>query len=45
MDAGETFIYDSDIRIKAVRLSESLENLFAAQSVSEKDRLLSLIHI
>ena len=40
MDAVETFIYDSDIRIKAVRLSESLENLFAAQSVSEKDRLL-----
>lgn len=40
MDAVETFIYDSDIRIKAVRLSESLENLFAAQSVSEKDRIL-----
>ncbi len=40
MDAVETFIYDSDIRIKAVRLSESLENLFAAQSVSATDRIL-----
>ncbi len=40
MDAVETFIYDSDIRIKAVRLSESLENLFEAQNISEKDKVL-----
>lgn len=40
MDAVETFIYDSDIRIKAVGLSESLEDLFEAQNISERDRLL-----
>ena len=40
MDTVETFIYDTDVRIKSVMLSQSLEKLFEAQQISEKDRVL-----
>ena len=36
MDTVETFIYDSDVRIKSVRLSQSLEKLFEAQTFPKK---------
>lgn len=38
MDKVETYIYDTDVRIKAVRLSKSLEDVFEAQNIEPTAR-------
>lgn len=40
MDTVETYVYDTDIRIKAVSLSKSLDDVFSAQNIPESARPL-----